>query len=109
MAHNGSLIPVPGRDIMVQAWYQGGISVFDFTDSANPREIAWFDRGPQDPTLGRRRQLVDVLVQRLHLLERDPRGFDVFELRDRRVAGAKLNVVDELNAQMQERYRIDPR
>jgi hypothetical protein len=48
VAHNGSLVPVPGRDIMVQAWYQGGISVFDFTDSANPVEIAYFDRGPID-------------------------------------------------------------
>jgi hypothetical protein len=48
VAHNGSIIPVPGRDIMVQAWYQGGISVFDFTDSANPVEIAFFDRGPID-------------------------------------------------------------
>ena len=46
VAHNGSLIPVPGRDIMVQAWYQGGVSVFDFTDSANAKEIAFFDRGP---------------------------------------------------------------
>ncbi len=46
VAHNGSLVPVPGRDIMVQSWYQGGISVFDFTDSANPVEIAFFDRGP---------------------------------------------------------------
>ena len=49
VAHNGSLIPVPGRDIMVQAWYQGGVSVFDFTDSKNPVEIAYFDRGPLDP------------------------------------------------------------
>jgi hypothetical protein len=48
VAHNGSLIPVPGRDIMVQGWYQGGLSVFDFTDSANPVEIAFFDRGPLD-------------------------------------------------------------
>jgi hypothetical protein len=46
VAHNGSLVPVPGRDIKVQAWYQGGISVFDFTDPANPVEIAYFDRGP---------------------------------------------------------------
>ena len=46
MAHNGSIVPVPGRDIFVQAWYQGGISVMDFTDSANPVEIAYFDRGP---------------------------------------------------------------
>ncbi|HVL68737.1 MAG TPA: hypothetical protein VM364_15850 [Vicinamibacterales bacterium] len=48
VAHNGSLVPVPGRDIMVQSWYQGGISVFDFTDSARPVEIAYFDRGPVD-------------------------------------------------------------
>lgn len=48
VAHNGSLIPVPGRDIMVQGWYQGGISVFDFTESTHPREIAYFDRGPVD-------------------------------------------------------------
>jgi uncharacterized protein (DUF305 family) len=46
VAHNGSIIPVPGRDIFVQAWYQGGVSVIDFTDSANPVEIAYFDRGP---------------------------------------------------------------
>jgi uncharacterized protein (DUF305 family) len=46
VAHNGSIVPVPGRDIFVQAWYQGGISLIDFTDSANPVEIAYFDRGP---------------------------------------------------------------
>jgi len=49
VAHNGSLVPVPGRDIFVQAWYQGGISVVDFTDSSNPVEIAFFDRGPLNP------------------------------------------------------------
>jgi hypothetical protein len=48
VAHNGSLIPVPGRDIMVQAWYQGGLSVFDWTDPKHPKEIAFFDRGPVD-------------------------------------------------------------
>jgi uncharacterized protein (DUF305 family) len=48
VAHNGSLIPVSGKDIFVQAWYQGGISVLDFTDSSNPIEIAYFDRGPID-------------------------------------------------------------
>jgi hypothetical protein len=48
VAHNGALIPVPGRDIMAQAWYQGGVSVFDFTDAAHPVEIAYFDRGPID-------------------------------------------------------------
>jgi hypothetical protein len=48
VAHNGSVVPVPGRDLFVQAWYQGGISIMDFTDSANPLEIAYFDRGPID-------------------------------------------------------------
>lgn len=48
VAHNGSIVPVPGRDLFVQAWYQGGLSVMDFTDSANPKEIAFFDRGPID-------------------------------------------------------------
>ncbi|HXO04732.1 MAG TPA: hypothetical protein VN884_03765 [Candidatus Sulfotelmatobacter sp.] len=51
VAHNGSLIPVPGRDIEVQAWYQGGVSVMDFTDAAHPFEIAYFDRGPIDPKM----------------------------------------------------------
>ena len=50
VAHNGSLVPVPGRDIKVQAWYQGGVSVFDFTDPSNPFEIAYFDRGPMSAT-----------------------------------------------------------
>jgi hypothetical protein len=50
VAHNGSLIPIPGRDIFVQAWYQGGMSVMDFTDTAHPVEIAYFDRGPLDAT-----------------------------------------------------------
>ncbi len=50
VAHNGSLIPVPGRDIEVQAWYQGGVSIVDFTDPAHPVEIGYFDRGPIDGT-----------------------------------------------------------
>jgi LVIVD repeat len=50
VAHNGSLIPIPGREVMVQGWYQGGISVFDWTDPAKPKEIAYFDRGPIDDT-----------------------------------------------------------
>ncbi|HUF47632.1 MAG TPA: hypothetical protein VMM93_07415, partial [Vicinamibacterales bacterium] len=49
VAHNGSLIPIPGREVMVQGWYQGGISVFDWTDPAKPFEIAYFDRGPLNP------------------------------------------------------------
>jgi hypothetical protein len=50
VAHNGSLIPIPGRDVMVQAWYQGGVSVWDFTNSSQPQEIAFFDRGPMSAT-----------------------------------------------------------
>jgi hypothetical protein len=50
VAHNGSLVPIPGRDVMVQAWYQGGVSVFDWTDPVHPTEIAFFDRGPLDST-----------------------------------------------------------
>ena len=53
VAHNGSLIPIPGRDIMIQGWYQGGISLIDWTDPANPVEIAYFDRGPVDPDVMR--------------------------------------------------------
>ena len=72
VAHNGSLVPVPGRDIMVQAWYQGGISLIDFTDSANPVEIGFFDRGPISADRARaRRLLVGLLVQRPHLRQRD--------------------------------------
>jgi len=63
VAHNGSIVPVPGRDIFVQAWYQGGVSVIDFTDSANPVEIAYFDRGP-------------ILIYGTEIV----RGLDVFEL-----------------------------
>ena len=75
VAHNGSIVPVPGRDIMVQAWYQGGLSIIDFTDTANPTEIAYLDRGPiNDAERDRaepRRLLVDVLVQRQRARQRD--------------------------------------
>jgi hypothetical protein len=50
VAHNGSLVPIPGRDVMIQSWYQGGLSLFDWTDVAHPKEIAFFDRGPIDST-----------------------------------------------------------
>ncbi len=50
VAHNGGLVPVPGRDILVQGWYQGGVSMYDFTDPAHPKELAYYDRGPIDST-----------------------------------------------------------
>ncbi len=74
VSHLPSLIPVPGRNLMTQAWYQGGLSVIDFTDSAHPREIAYYDRGPigiPPPPDRARRPLVDLLLQRLHLRLRD--------------------------------------
>jgi hypothetical protein len=110
VAHNGSLIPVPGRDIMVQAWYQGGVSVFDFTDSENPVEIAFFDRGPMN---------ADTLILGGHWSaywyngqiygSEIGRGLDVFRLTpsehlsENEIDAVKLARVDELNAQHQER------
>ncbi len=74
VAHNGNLIPnKKGRDVLIQSWYQGGVSVIDWTNPKKIKELAWFDRGPVDPTrLVARRLLVVVLLQRLHLRVRDP-------------------------------------
>ncbi|TAD81347.1 MAG: DUF305 domain-containing protein, partial [Sphingomonadales bacterium] len=82
VAHNGSIIPVPGRDLFAQAWYQGGLSVMDFTDSAAPKEIAYFDRGPIDA-----KQMVlggywSVYWYRGHIYGTEiSRGIDVFSLK----------------------------
>ncbi len=105
VAHNGSLIPVKGRDIMVQAWYQGGVSVFDFTDSANPKEIAWFDRGP----LSDERLIIggswSAYWYNGYIYSNDiQQGFDVFDLRDQRVADAKRVRMDVFNPQSQPSY-----
>ena len=62
VAHNGSLIPVPGRDIMVQAWYQGGVSIFDFTDSAHPSRSRIRSRAARPEAVDSGRILVDLLV-----------------------------------------------
>lgn len=81
VAHNGSIVPVPGRDLFAQAWYQGGISVMDFTDSASPKEIAYFDRGPIDA-----KQMVlggywSVYWYKGHIYGTEiTRGIDVFSL-----------------------------
>jgi hypothetical protein len=108
VAHNGSLIPVPGRDIMVQAWYQGGISVFDFTDPAHPKEIAFFDRGPMDSM-----KLVDAGSWSAYWYNgyiyssEISRGLDVLELRpsgllsQNEIDAAKLVHFDFLNVQDQ--------
>ena len=81
VAHNGSLIPVPGRDLMVQAWYQGGISVFDWTDPANPKEIAFFDRGPVDSTeMGNGGAWSTYWYNGQIVSSEISRGLDIFEL-----------------------------
>jgi hypothetical protein len=110
VAHNGSLVPVPGRDIKVQAWYQGGISIMDFTDAERPTEIAYFDRGPIFPNL-----LVlggDWSAYwyngRIYASE-IARGLDIFELTPTKflsqneIDAAKTIRVRELNVQNQER------
>jgi len=108
VAHNGSLIPVPGRDIMVQAWYQGGVSVFDFTDSAKPVEIAYFDRGPIDG-----KQLItggywSTYWYNGHIYGSEiARGLDVFKLTpseylsQNEIDAATLVRSSEFNAQQQ--------
>jgi hypothetical protein len=108
VAHNGSLVPVPGRDIKVQSWYQGGISIFDFSDSTNPVEIAYFDRGPISDT-----ELVDggywsSYWYNGHIYGSEIyRGLDVFELvpsehlTANEIAAANLVRYDEFNPQHQ--------
>ena len=108
VAHNGSLIPIPGRDVMVQAWYQGGISVFDWTDARNPREIAFFDRGPVDSTRMEMGGSWSVywyngvivsseIARGLDIVELTPSGF----LSQNEIDAAKSVRFDYLNAQGQ--------
>jgi hypothetical protein len=111
VAHNGSLIPIPGRDVMVQAWYQGGISVFDWTDAAHPKEIAFFDRGPvsgQQMTMGGSWSVYwynGVIVS-----SEIARGLDVFELTpsplltQNEIDAAKTVHLDYLNTQGQPKF-----
>jgi hypothetical protein len=110
VAHNGSLIPIPGRDVMAQSWYQGGISVFDWTDARHPREIAFFDRGPADAQLVTggswsvywyNGALVSSEILRgLDILELVPSGF----LSRNEIDAAKTVHFDYLNAQGQPKF-----
>jgi hypothetical protein len=102
VAHNGSLIPVPGRDVMVQAWYQGGVSVWEFTNPYRPREIAYFERGP----LSADRLIVggswSAYWYNGKIYSSDiQKGLDVLEVRDWRLAGANLVHARQLNVQTQ--------
>src|SRR5437016_2079226 len=97
VAHNGSLIPVPGRDIEVQAWYQGGISVMDFTDAEHPVEIAYFDRGPIDPKMLVLGGDWSAYWYNGHIYASEiARGLDIFELTP--TASLTQNEIDAANA-----------
>ena len=108
VAHNGSLIPIPGRDIMVQGWYQGGISVFDWTDPAHPKEIAFFDRGPVDSTKLASGGSWSAYWYNGYIYSSEiARGLDIFELKagplvsQNEIDAAKLVHLDFFNTQDQ--------
>jgi hypothetical protein len=108
VAHNGSLIPIPGRDVMVQGWYQGGISIFDWTDPKNPKEIAYHDRGPVDSTrMGSGGSWSAYWYNGAIISSEISRGLDIFELTpseflsQNEIDAAKTVVLDHFNAQGQ--------
>jgi hypothetical protein len=110
VAHNGSLVPIPGRDIEVQGWYQGGISVMDFTDAEHPVEIAYFDRGPIDPKMLVLAGDWCAYWYNGHIYASEiARGLDVFELTPTKfltqneIDAAKTIRVTELNVQNQQK------
>jgi hypothetical protein len=111
VAHNGSLIPVPGRDIKVQAWYQGGISIMDFTDAERPIEIAYFDRGPITPNMLVLGGYWSAYWYNGYIYGSEiARGLDIFELTptqyltQNEIDAAKTVRMAELNVQNQERF-----
>ncbi|HET9282902.1 MAG TPA: hypothetical protein VFR24_13170 [Candidatus Angelobacter sp.] len=113
VAHNGSLIPVPGRDIEVQAWYQGGVSVVDFTDPAHPFEIAYFDRGAIDPKMLVLGGDWSAYWYNGYIYASEiARGLDVFELTPTKfltqneINAAKAVHVNELNVQDQQKIEL---
>jgi hypothetical protein len=107
VAHNGSLIPIPGRDVMVQAWYQGGISIFDWTDAARPREIAYHDRGPNSERLELGGSWSVYWYNGFIYSSEIQRGLDIFELlpsahiSQNEIDAAKTVRLDYLNTQGQ--------
>jgi len=110
VAHNGSLVPVPGRDLKIQAWYQGGISLMDFTDAAHPVEIAYFDRGPVDPKMLILAGSWSAYWYNGRIYSSEiARGLDIFELTptenltQNEIDAAKSVQVAELNVQNQQK------
>ncbi len=115
VAHNGSLIPIPGREVMVQGWYQGGLSVFDWTDVDHPQEIAYFDRGPIDAT-----RMVSggswsaYWYNGVIVSSEIARGLDIYDLvpsgliTENEIAAAKTVKMDYWNTQDQQRFVWPP-
>ena len=108
VAHNGSLIPIPGRDIMVQSWYQGGISVFDYTDPANPIEIAFHDRGPISSTQMASGGSWSIYWYNGVLVNSEiARGLDIFQLKpssyltENEIAASRTVTLNQFNPQGQ--------
>ncbi|MGX1678784.1 LVIVD repeat-containing protein [Streptomyces althioticus] len=105
VAHNGSLIPVRGRDLMVQAWYQGGISVWDFTNSKKPKEIAYFERGPLSTDQLDVAGSWSAYYYNGYIYSNDiAKGFDVLKIDDKRTDQARKVHMKELNVQTQPDY-----
>ncbi|MFF1734930.1 LVIVD repeat-containing protein [Streptomyces sp. NPDC058247] len=105
VAHNASLIPVKGKDIVVQAWYQGGVSVWDFTDSSKPKEIGYFERGPLTTDTLQVGGSWSAYYYNGYIYSNDiAKGFDVLKLSDRRTDPADRVRVGELNVQTQPDY-----
>jgi hypothetical protein len=111
VAHNGSLVPIPGRDIEVQGWYQGGISVMDFTDAAHPMEIAYFDRGPIDPNMLVLGGDWSAYWYNGHIYASEiARGLDILELTPTKfltqneIDAARSVHLSELNVQNQQKF-----
>lgn len=115
VAHNGSLVPIPGRDIMVQAWYQGGISIFEFTDPENPVEIAFHDRGPIDSLRMQMGGSWSVYWYNGAIYSSEiARGLDVYELvpsgfiSQNEIDAARTVTFDQLNPQGQPEITFPP-
>ncbi|GGQ84477.1 LVIVD repeat-containing protein [Streptomyces althioticus] len=105
VAHNGSLIPVRGRDLMVQAWYQGGISVWDFTNSKKPKEIAYFERGPLSTDQLDVAGSWSAYYYNGYIYSNDiAKGLDVLKIDDKRTDQARKVHMQELNVQTQPDY-----
>jgi hypothetical protein len=115
VAHNGSLIPIPGRDVMAQGWYQGGVTVFDWTDADHPREIAFFDRGPMDSTRLEFGGVWSVYWYNGVLVSSETqRGLDILELvpsgllSKNEIEAARTVRLDHLNVQAQPKFVWPP-